>query len=106
MGGDIALNSQLWVGSRFSLTLPVEISESAEPESSQSPAPPGPVFPPVRLLIADDDPASRRLLVAWLTGAGFLCVEVADGEAVLATAALRPGGPCQAIRGLYRQARR
>ena len=33
----------------------------------------------VRILVADDDPTSRRLLVRTLTNAGFSCAEATDG---------------------------
>jgi sigma-B regulation protein RsbU (phosphoserine phosphatase) len=40
---------------------------------------------PLRILIADDDPVCRRLLVAGVAGEGRELIAVADGEAALRT---------------------
>ncbi len=50
----------------------------------------------MRILIADDDRISRRLLERTLQGLGHEVVAVADGSAALATL-LQPGGPTIAI---------
>ncbi len=59
------------------------------PPSSREPLPsdpaptsrPAPAAPPVGVVIvADDDPSARKLMVRWLTRAGFSCVELTTGQ--------------------------
>ena len=50
----------------------------------------------MKMLIADDDPVSRRLLEGTLVRLGHEVVAVADGHAALA-AVLAPDGPRLAI---------
>jgi len=43
------------------------------------------------VLVADDDDDTRRMIVRWLTGAGFTCVEHASGSDALEVLTASPG---------------
>ncbi len=85
MGGRIDVDSTLGEGSRFVITLPVEarvpVSAELEPEE---PFPAGAGGPEV--LVIDDDPVARDLLVRTLGRDGFSVVAARSGEEGLALA--------------------
>ncbi len=91
MGGDIQVESRAGQGSRFSFELQLPVVE-AELESSEARTQVvGYEGPRRHVLVADDVPANRALLVNLLESLGFGVTEVADGEALLAQAwASRP----------------
>jgi len=97
MGGDIVVKSVLGVGTTFTMTIPVELSKQhqlAQPQASCMKR----IFIPnagqsvYRLLIVDDKPENRQLLLALLapfadvahSGQGFELREAANGEEALA----------------------
>jgi PAS domain S-box-containing protein len=90
MGGDITLKSEVGKGSRFHLDLPVAVGTLGEP----TPVALRPRVVGIRsglgsfqVLVVDDQPENRLLLVELLSAVGFWTREAADGEAALALAA-------------------
>lgn len=86
MGGDVSLVSPPGPGSRFRVELPLEACPAAEPGP-----PPLPRVAnlredqePVRVLVVDDHPPSRQLLVEMLRSVGFEVREAEDGVVALA----------------------
>jgi CheY-like chemotaxis protein len=75
--GQIHVSSTLGVGSRFTLRWPL-----AKPPRERMAAPVSTRRAPggVRLLLAEDEPAVRRLLRRGLEEAGYTVVEAADGD--------------------------
>ncbi len=89
MGGSIRVASVLGEGSTFTLTLPLEHMEEAPKSSSRSRGQAG----RGTVLVIDDDPMARDLLVRVLEAEGFSAVEARDGRQGLELArALRPVG--------------
>src|SRR5262245_40852 len=81
LGGDVAVESELGVGSTFSVTIPVRYSTgergletSARGERLESPGAES------RLLLIDDDEAARYLIKKMLGGWPWLVDEAASGE--------------------------
>jgi|GEM_PF-2468041 len=91
LGGGILATSTAGVGSRFVITLPVDLSrataELEAPEDSETAAPRW----AKTVLVIDDDAVARDLLRRHLTQHGYHVVGAADGEAGIAQArALKP----------------
>lgn len=89
-GGSIHVESELGVGTRFVFTLPEgECSGVAETLATVE-TPIGSADKPL-VLIVDDDPAARELLVNYLTPAGYRTALACNGqEAVDLARSLRP----------------
>jgi signal transduction histidine kinase/ActR/RegA family two-component response regulator len=94
LGGTLTVASQLGVGSTFRLELPVEAGVAAAP--APAPAPAGPAITTAaprpgqpRVLIVDDDRASRYVLKRWLDGR-YQVEEAGNGCDGLRQAATRP----------------
>jgi PAS domain S-box-containing protein len=92
MGSRIQVDSQLGRGSRFWFELQVPVVA----ELLAAPAPParsisGYSGPPQSILVVDDNPHNRAMLVDLLAPLGFRLSEAADGRAAIAQAlSLRP----------------
>jgi signal transduction histidine kinase/CheY-like chemotaxis protein len=97
LGGIVDVESELGVGSTFSLYLPLVRLADAEPEPVQAvePAPalvvvePGPDLPP-RILVVDDHPVNREVARIMLQAFGCQVVEVCDGLEAVAAARAEP----------------
>ncbi|MBW4483754.1 MAG: response regulator [Tildeniella torsiva UHER 1998/13D] len=86
MGGELTLETQLNQGSTFTFVLPVQrIERSAVFSALNEPPIEGlaPGQPPWRLLVVEDHPANRYLLVRLLTSAGFEVQAAQDGYAAV-----------------------
>ncbi|MCP4579124.1 MAG: response regulator, partial [Deltaproteobacteria bacterium] len=83
MGGALTVNSKEAKGSSFTFDIPVELADSADAESSQltrrviAITEDQPVF---RLLVVEDDEASRDLLVKLLRTVGFEVQDAVNGQ--------------------------
>jgi PAS domain S-box-containing protein len=81
--GTIAVNSQIGVGTHIELFMPAIASERLS--KSELPVPEPPQLPSfrARVLLADDEPLLRDVLVAMLQSANCEVQAVSDGEALL-----------------------
>jgi signal transduction histidine kinase/CheY-like chemotaxis protein len=95
MGGQIAVESQVGQGTRFTLTIPMQLAdgEAVEPDEALLPEVIGlqPGGPEWRVLVVDDNPENLFLLADLLAHAGFTLQEAENGaEAVAKFQAWRP----------------
>ena len=77
MDGEINVDSEPCRGSRFHFTLPFGLQPDAQPTAET------PELRGTRLLIVDDHPAARELLLALVSSLGLQAEVAADGEAAL-----------------------
>jgi len=92
LGGDIAVTSQVNLGSTFILTIPLHYGEKpAPPVQAVTPTQPNPVEGQPILLAIDDDPNAFEILRENLSEAGYQVVGATSGEEGLVKAkALKP----------------
>jgi signal transduction histidine kinase len=87
MGGEIAVSSTLGQGTTFTFDIQIQPAATAEIQRIQPPCRViglEPEQPDYRILIVDDVPESRLLLVKLLTSVGFAVQEAANGEEAIA----------------------
>lgn len=96
LGGEISVTSQPGQGSVFRVSLPASgqaKAAKAPTEAARARRPRGCDLPGGLVLVVDDDPALREVLVELLASQGHRVLEAGDGEAALAILArLRAGG--------------
>ncbi|NEO27816.1 MAG: response regulator [Kamptonema sp. SIO4C4] len=83
MGGEMQVESELGVGSTFSFDLIAQLSQEELIEQSldvKNILGLAPDEPEYRILVVDDKPENRGLLVEMLTGVGFTVTEAEDGQ--------------------------
>jgi PAS domain S-box-containing protein len=93
MGGGLGVESELRRGTCFQLSLPVQLTDAPQSVAPEHGRVLGlaPEQPPCRVLVAEDDPDSRELLVEILQRAGFQVRAAVNGaEAVSAFQAWSP----------------
>ena len=86
MGGELTVETQMGQGSVFGFTLPVNWVDGAEVSPTPDPAAIltlDPHQPSYRLLVVDDHPTNRHLLVRLLQSVGFEVRAAADGLAAV-----------------------
>ncbi|MBE9182022.1 PAS domain S-box protein [Oculatella sp. LEGE 06141] len=83
MGGDLSVCSELENGCTFSFTVPVCIAESTDGAIDSRPRQVvqlAPEQPPYRILVVDDQPEHRQLLMTLLTRLGLEVQEAVNGQ--------------------------
>lgn len=81
MGGDIAVESELNKGSRFTVRLPVKVSKVEPPPAQSSISEVAPLADAAgTVLVIDDDPAVLDLMTRFLSKEGFRVETTSDGE--------------------------
>ncbi len=86
MGGTIDLSSRLGVGTTVQINIPVHLAEkgiSRSPRFQQTAINLVPGQPIYRILVVEDHPESRRLLVTLLRSLRFEVQEAADGQTAI-----------------------
>jgi CheY-like chemotaxis protein len=83
MGGDIELESQLGIGSRFWFEIELPTLEAGVPALPESRLPTGYVGEPRTVLVVDDVLGNRAMLADLLTPLGFQVEEAANGQQAL-----------------------
>ena len=87
MGGDITVSSTLGQGSTFQFEIPVHLASASEVQPTQTPRQViglAPDQPPYRILVADDQPENRQLMVKLLAQLGLKVREAKNGEEAVA----------------------
>ena len=91
MGSELEVESTPAVGSTFRFVLLLPVLEEGEMAPDEDGPTPSALDHGKRILIADDDPDARQLLVQFLSPLGFVLAEAADGiEAVELSASFAP----------------
>ncbi len=80
MGGDISVESRLGEGSTFRVWLPLPPATMTDTELEAAPA----CLPPLRILVADDNPINQTVARAVLEAAGARVETADDGDEALA----------------------
>ncbi|MFP4072317.1 MAG: PAS domain S-box protein, partial [Desulfovibrionales bacterium] len=82
MGGNITVASEPDKGSEFTLTLPVELPEE-EQDAGVVAGPTLDELPPLRILLAEDNPVNQLVISKLLSERGHSVTAVADGRKAL-----------------------
>ncbi len=91
MGGDITVASDPGKGSIFTVRVPAAVAEAQPEAATTAEATPAGSGAAGTVLVVDDDPAARNLLVRFLSHEGFRVDEAPDGDTALRRArAARP----------------
>ena len=80
MGGTLKVESEEGKGSKFWITLPLEISEAPQPLAAPEPAAPAPGTRPGQVLVVEDNEFNRVIVRAMLIKEGLEVFEARDGE--------------------------
>ncbi len=84
MGGDIDVQSKKDIGTTFTITIPVELSETKKFEGkSDIKLLINQLTHNLKILVAEDDPSNQELIKKHLTLFGYQCDYVKDGTQVL-----------------------
>jgi PAS domain S-box-containing protein len=93
-GGQVGLTSQVGVGSRFTIALPVTVTASAhrrEPQRARSdqPSPPPPAIAPL-ILLAEDSEINVITLSGYLKARGYRILHAKNGQEAIDLARTQP----------------
>ncbi|MBU6260457.1 MAG: response regulator, partial [Burkholderiales bacterium] len=85
MGGTISVASELGVGSRFGLRVPLDVVDAAQrpPDAAAPWAPTADAATPLRILVAEDNEVNQLVIAAMLDHLGHEHVVVGDGVRAL-----------------------